>query len=757
MKIRFRPLILATAPLFCAAVGWWVLPWCVSLPPALIKAQCTSVRYTARDGTPLRQLLSSDGNRVAEPLTYELLPARLIHATLAAEDGRFWSHGGVDLLAVARAVKDNLSSARIVSGASTIHQQLIKVTNGKAGPRDFVTKLTEAMQARRLSMSWPRERVLCEYLSRISYGHLLTGCGSAASGYFNKPLHDLTAAECALIAALPQAPSRHDPFRDLEKIRPRQQRILRAMHDRGWLNDEELRVAMAQNITLQRFTGGFAAPHAVEMLRAGGGANQGSIQTTLDSTLQTQVEAIIRSRLAALKDRHVTQAAAVVIENHSGHVLALAGSRDFFAKDGGQINGAWAAHSPGSSVKPFTYQLAFERGATAGSIIADLPIEYGTPTGIYRPENYAHKIYGPMTYRDALGNSLNISAVKVLASVGGAETLLTRLQNLGLTTLNESAEHYGLGLTLGNAPVRLLELTNAYATLARLGECKPWQLVANPQAPIKPQNLRLSPESCYIIADVLSDNAARTHTFGTHSPLRLPFRAAVKTGTSQLYRDNWTLGYTPEFTVGVWVGNFDNTPMQEVSGVTGAAPIWRDIFLHLHERHTMSWFEEPKGIIRALIDPRTGHRLTAQSPPARVSREEIFFQGTLPQQATVQDYDDRGRALLTSDYADWLHSADQWMGDVVALAVQGKHMTWRITSPLPGTVIHLDPDLRGHGRILFLEADVHDTLEWQCSSLSVQRDGEKSFVHLKPGRHSFSARDAVSGVTQSTWVLVRSE
>jgi penicillin-binding protein 1C len=319
-------------------------------------------------------------------------------------------------------------------------------------------------------MSWSRERVLTEYLNRIHYGNLLTGCTAAASGYFNKPLRDLTLAECAFLAAIPQSPTRLNPFRNREAIRPRQERILQAMRELGMITDEQWRVAVAEPLVLQRYTGGFAAPHAVEMLRGRAKVADGRVRTTINAALQRQVEKIIASRLATLKDRHVTQAAAVVIHNTSGEVLAMAGSRDFFAPDGGQINGAWVPHSPGSAMKPFTYQLAFERGFTPASVLADLPVEYPTPTGVYRPENYAHRIYGPVTCRDALGNSLNIATVKLLASLGGAETLLTRVQELGLSTLTESAEHYGLGLTIGNAPVRLIELANAYACLARLGE-----------------------------------------------------------------------------------------------------------------------------------------------------------------------------------------------------------------------------------------------------------------------------------------------
>jgi len=753
IRRRWKPVLGA----FCAlAVLWFGAPWLVALPERLLTPPTVSTRYLARDGTPLRMLLTTEGERVAAAVTFAEMPAPLIHATLAAEDKRFFHHGGVDLLAIARAAWDNARSGRIVSGASTIHQQLIKVTARREGKRTLRVKVIEALQARRLVMGWERERVLGEYLNRISYGNLLMGCTSAASGYFNKPLRDLTVAECALLAAIPQSPRRYNPFRDLEAIRPRQQRILTKMHELGWISDEALRVALAETLTLQRYTGGFAAPHAVEMLRMEG-ASSSTIMTTLDAALQRHVETIISGRLSALKDRHVTQAAAVVIENVSGKILALAGSRDFYSKDGGQINGAWAPHSPGSAIKPFTYQLAFERGATPAGIVADLPIEYSTPTGTYRPENYAHRLYGPVTYRDALGNSLNISAVKVLASIGGAETLLTRLRELGLTTLTEDAEHYGLGLTIGNAPVRLIEIANAYACLARLGEWKPWRLVNVPSAAAESPRLLLRSPECYLIADILSDNQARLLTFGTHSPLRLPFRAAVKTGTSQSYRDNWTLGYTPEFTVAVWAGNFDNTPMQEVSGVTGAAPIWRDIMLHLNERQRLTWYAVPPQVVSARIDPRTGRHLAPQSPPARLSQEEWFIKDVLPPQAVAADYDARGRALLPREYAAWVRSGDNWMGDVVVCADDEARREWRITHPIPGTVVRLDPDIRDNGRRLLLETSAGQEITWRCDTLKVEREGAVSFVLLTPGKHDLTARDATTGEAHRTYVIVREE
>ena len=751
MRRRWKAILITL--LVLAAVGWWGVPWLVPLPEALTKPPPASALYLARDGTPLRHLLNENGTRSAPPVKFAELPATLVHALLAAEDKRFFSHGGVDLPAIVRAAWDNSRNKRIVSGASTIHQQLIKNTMPRAWSRTLWVKLVEALQARHLAMSWSREDVLAAYANRISFGNLMTGVATAASGYFHKPLNDLTPAECALLAALPQSPGRLNPFRNLEAVLPRQRRILDQMHALGWLSNEQHRVALDQPIVLQRFSGGFEAPHAVEMLR--GDSNAATILTTLDATLQQQVETIIAQRLEALKGRHVTHGAVVVIDNATGAVLALAGSRDFFASDGGQLNGAWAPHSPGSAMKPFTYLIAFERGATPASIVADLPVEFATSSGTYKPENYSLRSYGPMTYRYALGNSLNISAVRVLDSIGGAETLLPRLRDLGLTTLTEGAAHYGLGLTIGNASVRLIELGNAYACLARLGRFKPWTMRAD--VFVTEERQLLCENESWLIADILSDNQAREMSFGTHSVLRLPFKCAVKTGTSSTFRDNWTLGYTPEFTVGVWVGNFDNTPMQDVSGVTGAGPIFRDVMLHLHEKHPATWFKRPGAITQARIDPRTGKCLTPQTPPARVSREDFFVADRMPSVAQAADYDSRGRAILPREYADWVQSSANWLGDLVTTAEADTRPQLRITNPIPGTVVILDPDISNSGSRLLLQATGTTQPHWSSKTLELRVEDIHAFAILKPGRHEIELRDEASGLTAKTFVIVQEE
>lgn len=737
---RVVALLAATGLGLGGGLFWTLLPWAFKLPPALQAPRAVSARYLAQDGTPLRLLLDETGQRSAPELATDQMPPLLIQAVVAVEDKRFFSHDGIDLLAIGRATWDNLTTGRVVSGASTLPQQLIKISSPKS-PRRLWRKFVEAQQARRLVREWPRHRILATWLNRVSYGNLLIGCQAASEGYFDKPLGDLTLAECALLAGLPQSPARLNPLTQPERAAQRQRHVLERLRAGGAIDEAALQRALAQPLVYRPFHGGFVAPHAVALLHQQTQASgENLFRTTLDATLQHQVEQILTRRLAVLRDRHVTQAAAVVIENTTGNVLALAGSRDFFAEDGGQINGAWTPHSPGSAVKPFTYLLALERGWTPATVIADLPIAFTTPTGQYRPENYTGRTFGPMTVRAALGNSLNISAVKTLDYIGGASVLLETLQRLGLTTLQESAEHYGLGLTIGNAPVRLLELANAYATLARLGDHRPWRLL---QTDPSPAPMRLfDARHVWQIADVLSDNQARLHAFGAHSPLRMAFKVATKTGTSSSYRDNWALGFTPAFTVAVWAGNFDRTPMQGVSGVTGAAPILADVFNALHESAgPPTWYERPMGIEPVRIDPRTGRRLTVQSPVVRLSQTEFLLSETLPPAATAADYDAQGRAFLPPEYRDWITRPDNWLADLVTLApaadtADAAVAPLRIVQPLDGAVYHLDPDLPDQGRVLNLRATPGQAgIHWSSPTLTLTQTPNRATAALTPGSH----------------------
>jgi penicillin-binding protein 1C len=676
----------------------------------------------------------------------------------------------------------------VSSGGSTITQQLIKLAEPR--PRTFRTKFIEAVQAMRLEQVWDKQRILGEYLNRLEYGNFNTGCAAAAQFYFGKPLHDLSAAECALLAALPQAPSRLNPVTHFERARKRQQWILAQMFAGGSLTTGEFERAGPEKLRFAKPQRVFEAPHFVDLvlhqrtegrgqrsdvrgqMEEGGGQNadvgpqiadgEGVIRTTLDLELNRFAERTVRQHLAHLREQQAGNAAVVVIDNRSGGVLALVGSENYFAPGSGQVNGAWAARSAGSTFKPFTYMLAFERGATPASIVADVPTDFATATGLFSPVNYNRRCYGPMRYRLALANSLNISAVKVLASIGGPEPLRERLQACGLTTLTRSAEDYGLGLTIGNAEARLLELANAYASLARLGEYRPYGLMLNQAAPQNgPDTPRrvANPGAAYLIADILSDNDARTLAFGAETPLRFDFRVACKTGTSSDFRDNWAFGYTPEFTVGVWVGNFDGKPMEHISGISGAGPILHDVIEHLHTQFGTSWYSLPDDIVECSIHPLTGHRLQGlTSTPGLIDK---FLASNFPPLESPADYEPVGgwstqhptRAIrLSPEYREWFGGTDNWLASQAVCPEADTAL--RIIFPLPGTTFYLDPDLPHGGRKLHLQAEGSENLRWESDTLQLEGAGDRQIALLAEGRHEIVVTGHKNGARAQTWIQV---
>ena len=359
-----------------------------------------------------------------------------------------------------------------------------------------------------------------------------------------------------------------------------------------------------------------------------------------------------------------------------------------------------------------------------------------------------HRCYGPVSYRRALGNSLNIPAVRVLASIGGAPVLAERLRAWGITTLGQPAAEYGLGLTIGNAEVRLLELTNAYAALARLGEWRPWRVVPaalNVQRPTF--NAQRSKTECaWLIADMMSDNSARMLAFGANSALRFDFPVACKTGTSTDFRDNWAMGFTPEFTVGVWVGNFDGSPMREVSGVTGAGPILHAIFEHLHATRGTSWYERPAAIVERAVHPLTGRLLTASRTDGV---REKFLRDHLPESETPDDYDANGKVKLGAEYQEWLASAENSLP--ARASADDARAALRLVAPLPGTTFLLDPDVPTSRRIT-LSAIGSGPLVWESATLRCA-DGRAEILE---GEHRIGVRDPATGERVETWIRVKS-
>lgn len=767
------------------AVGGWIRLGPID-PRLLDDSSSTSTVVTDRHGVVLYEALSGDGTRRVT-LDAANLPGALVAATLAAEDHRFWSHPGIDPLALARAMKRNLAERAIVEGGSTISQQVAKLLLGRREParrRGVRAKLQEAVLALRLEHRFTKRELLAIYLNTASYGNQIAGAERASRAYFGRPASMLTPAQAAFLAGLPQRPSSFNPYRSRDSALRRQRRVLRRMETAGLLTADQARQARDEQLVLSQNAAAFTAPHFVEMVLADGRATgaalarrstagdsrakAGRIRTTLDVTLQADVTGIIESHRAIL-DRHgAANVAVVVLDNETGGWLAWEGSGAYFdAARGGTINGPRVARQPGSALKPFTYALAFERGFTPASVLPDVPSHFPTaePGVLYSPRNYDGRYRGPLLARRALAGSENVPAV-ALASELGVPALLRFLQRAGLTTFDRTASHYGLGVTLGNAEVRLDELVAAYAAFARGGE---WTAPSAIQGATGERRTLVSPRTAFWIGDILSDDEAREFIFGRGGSLEFPFPVAVKTGTSQAYHDNWTIGYTKRVTVGVWVGNFDRRPLRRSTGVTGAAPIFHAVMLAAERRlgPQERWgehqpFGAPDAVVARDICALSGGVAHAWCPARR--REWVPRDDPAVPCAWHHLTDDGLLVVWPAEYREWAQRsgllARASIGDPPSEARRHAPAAahFDIVNPPDGAVYSIDPTLRRDFQTLPLRvvSDRPGRVEWTVNGQRLgASDTDRAFLWpLTPGTHRLTARDR-AGRQAETTVVVR--
>ena len=531
----------------------------------------------------------------------------LRQATIATEDPNFYRYQvGFDPIAIVRLFYYAWQEREFVSGGSTITQQVARnllLDPEERTQRTLSRKLREIVLANEIVRRYTRDEILEIYLNEIFYANQSYGIEAAARTYFSKRAADLTLAEAALLAGIPQAPALWDPVANKDDALRRQADVLRLMAQAGFIREEQIepsrRDMQAREFRAPRLNVPLVAPHFLYYVRDQLQREYGTqglyragldVYTTLDLDAQRAAEESVRARLAELRDQNVTNAAVVVLRPDTGAIVAMVGSADFVdAAIDGQVNVALTLQQPGSAIKPFTYLAAIERGATPDTVYMDEPKTYRDAWGNeFTPRNYDGKFHGPVRMRDALARSLNIPAVEALQSVGVPAFLeLTRRVGVNFPP----SDQYGLAITLGGAECTLLDLTRAYAVLADDGRRREPTAIArvftHDGALVRdylpaPATQVVQPQHAALVTSMLSDNAARAPAFGVNNPLRLPFPAAAKTGTTNDYRDNLTVGYSARYVVGVWVGNSDNTPMRGVSGISGAAPIWRDVMLALH-------------------------------------------------------------------------------------------------------------------------------------------------------------------------------
>ncbi len=623
-------------------------------------ASAPSTRILDRRGRVLYEISDPHQGRHT-PVKFDDIPPYCRQATIATEDANYYSHPGVDFTGILRALWINLQGGEVLSGGSTITQQLARnlmLSPDERSQRTLTRKLREAILAWRMTQAFSKDDILALYLNEAYYGNLAIGIEAAAQVYFGKSAGELDLAECALLAGLPQAPAAYDPLTDLNAAKQRQAVVLDLMTKQAYLTSAQAELAKSEDLQFAATPFPIAAPHFVAYVRQWLEDRYGLeaiytqgfvVTTTLDLDLQNAAQAVAQRHIAELqKDKpdqpgkNVNNAAVVALDPRSGEILVMLGSPDYFDKKiDGAVNAAIAHRQPGSSIKPITYAAAFDPRSsdplTPATMILDVRSSFPTKEGDpYVPKNYDQQFHGPVSAREALASSYNIPAVKVLQHVG-LDRMIALARDLGITTFGQP-DRYGLSLTLGGGEVRLLDMALAYSAFANGGhkvDPKAVLQISDVHGNLVYQNtpqigeLVLDPRVAYLITNILSDNKARAPAFSEYSVLRLNRPAAAKTGTTTDWRDNWTIGYTPDLVTGVWVGNADNRPMERVSGITGAGPIWHDFMQAALKGNPVQDFVRPDGLIDLDVCATSGLLPTPYCP---YTKREVFSAGTQPTQ-----------------------------------------------------------------------------------------------------------------------------
>ena len=698
-----------------------------------------SIRWCDRDGIPLRIRLSDGG--------FDSVPTYVYHgddwiakAMVAAEDQRFWSHGGVDALAVLRSCKQTATSLRRVSGASTLSMQLIRLSCPRE--RSLTSKSIEAFRALQMERQLNKEEIISLYLNRAPFGANLVGIESASRRYFSKGSHDLSLGEASLLAGIPQSPTRFNPVRYLSAAKKRQAYVLKRMEACGFITREQMDNALQQPLRLQQNRYPFLAPHFCDTLSRKAAQGAIEVRTTLDLTLQRTVEESLAKYSPTLREEGIHGGAVVVLDAKTSEVLAMVGSPDFRARmKGAQVNAAIAPRSAGSTLKPFAYAVAMDRGLlTPLRVLYDVPQSYSD----YDPSNFDKSHCGITTVRDALIRSLNLPVLDVEKRIG-QPLFHAKLRELGLHTLNKPAEHYGLGLVLGNAEVTLLDLSNAYACLARGGVYLPYRTI--PAAPSAGNQL-FSNEVSWLISDIIGGDERAMDSSGTVADIRIP-RLAWKTGTSAGFRDAWTVAYNPDYVIGVWLGNPNGRASKFLLGSKAATPIVWDICRRLYPAGNGPWFAKPD-----TIEDREVCAVSGQAPSSNCSNK-IHDHAIV----NVSRYE-ACEVHLSGSEAVWPVRVEVFLKSRQDVGKEAAKNELVVTSPANGSAYLFMPDVnqQERQRIPFTAncGNASANLHWfvNDSYVGASKSGEPLFWPLSKGTHRVVCSDT-GGASRSVRISVR--
>jgi penicillin-binding protein 1C len=639
-----------------------------------------------RDGETIHALRVDHKARRLEWISIDDMSPMLIHTLLQAEDRRFYQHHGVDMRSGGAALWNALRRGPS-RGASTISMQLAGILDpglqAKSTHRTTKQKFLQMLSATKLDARWSKKQILEAYLNYASFRGELQGVAAASKGLFGKTPSGLDANESLILIASLRAPNA-----TAETVAQRACKLSNEAEANVDCTKMRLRVQAALAHRAPDNDNGIASHAAHELVKVSGT----SITSSIDKNLQQYATEVLRQQLTALKDQHVADGAALVVDNQTGAVLAYVGNGGELASSAMHVDGVKARRSAGSTLKPFLYQLALEQKLlTAASLLEDTPVNIPTATGLYVPQNYDKDFKGWVSMRSALAGSLNVPAVRTQL-LTGANPFASRLNALGFDSLKQAGDYYGYSLALGSAEVSLWELVNAYRTLANGGQ---WSAISlNPAA--EPNKIPLlDPGASFIISDILADRSARSITFGFENPLATPYWSAVKTGTSKDMRDNWCIGYSRRYTVGVWVGNFNGQPMQDVSGVTGAAPVWLSLMNALNARSKQ---KESISIPPTLLQTNVAFEKNIEA-----ARSEWFIEGTQTSLVGLKSANTRSA---------------------------------RITYPTNGTLIAYDPDIPAKlQRVIFKSTAENTKQQWSVDNAAVSSKQSLAAWQPQPGTH----------------------
>lgn len=688
------------------AVSLFMVATLVSIEPVAkslraVTADVQTQRLLDRNGVALTATYQNRWNTFDYLPLYDM-PDVLKSAFVFSEDRRFFEHHGVDWQARAAAIVQNLHSLRVMRGASTITEQVVRMITPR--PRNLWSKWIEGIEALRLEHVASKADILEFYLNEVPYAANRRGVVQAARYYFGRDLNTLSVKEMLALAVLVRAPSARDIYTNAQRIEKPLLMLADDMRTAGII-DQKTRDDIAQGeLRTAQVEMPVDARHFARFVRQQPVATAAALRTTLDAGLQAQVQAIIDARVKALSAKNVHNAAAIVIDHTTGEVLAWV-SADAHDTPAAEIDAVMTARQPGSAMKPFVYALALEKGWTAATFINDAPLAEAVGSGLHRFRNYSGTYHGEVTLREALGNSLNIPALLAIRHTGTAQ-YLNSLLAFGFTTLNERADIYDEGLALGNGAVSLYELARAYTVLANRGEYHPLRIVMDDDAVTTSRRI-YSAETTSIISDILSDPSARRMEFGEDSILNYPIQTAAKTGTSTDYRDAWTMAYNDRYVVGVWMGNLDYTPMNNVTGSTGPALAVRSIFSVLNRNR------DQKGLY---MSPRLVSRVVCARPANQQgdcpTRSEWFAPDSSPQSFEQQ------------------------------LAAQPQ--TPVIVRPTDGLQIAYDPRIPADSQKFRFEIDgltAGDQVEWRLNDQTLMGDSDGRYLWpVKRGAYNLTAK-----------------